>query len=217
MNQFRYQIIITGLLTLTLLSCDRQNSAPPDTPDTPDTPPTPDTRLQTNQPIKIALPSFELTERSGQTVSSAALQGKVWVANFIFTRCAGPCPALTSQFYILQQELKKHPSRDNIRLVTFTVDPEYDTPEILAKRAKIALADPKMWLWLTGKRPQLWTLIEKGFLLPVGENKQDPKSPIMHTQKFVLIDQAGKIRGYYDGLESESRDRLKHDLDALLK
>ena len=141
----------------------------------------------------------------------------MWIANFIFTRCAGPCPALTSQMYLLQKDLKSHAKWDDIRLVSFTVDPEHDQPAVLAERARLSLADPDHWLWLTGTRAQIWQLVEKGFLLPVGENANDPTSPILHSQKFVLVDPAGMIRGYYDGLDEAERDRLKRDLDVLLR
>jgi cytochrome oxidase Cu insertion factor (SCO1/SenC/PrrC family) len=169
-------------------------------------------RLVTNR----ELPPFELTERSGEAVSLASLRGKVWIANFIFTRCTGPCPVLTSRMYMVQDELKDHPKWDDIRLVTITVDPDHDTPPVLAERAELALADPAHWLWLTGSRNAVWSLITDGFALPVEENNRDSEMPIIHSGKFVLVDAVGTIRGYYDGMDDASRAALLGDLDQLL-
>jgi cytochrome oxidase Cu insertion factor (SCO1/SenC/PrrC family) len=163
------------------------------------------------------LPPFELTERGGKTIRLADLRGKVWVADFIFTRCTGPCPMLTSRMYMVQDELKEHPRWEDVRLVTITVDPDHDTPPVLAERAELALADETHWLWLTGARPAVWSLIKDGFALPVEENRQDSDMPILHSQKFVLVDRAGQIRGYYDGLDDAARAALIEDVDKLLQ
>ena len=169
-------------------------------------------------PVITKLPDFTLTERSGQPVGAADLHGNVLIVDFIFTRCGGPCPAMTSQMAELQRTFEQGPEWNQIRLVSVTVDPEYDTPEVLRRYAgpSFAQADPQRWLFLTGSRSEIRSLIQEGFKLPVGENAEDPDMPIYHSAKFVLVDRVGRIRGYYDALEEEGRSMLMHDLRVVL-
>lgn len=167
-------------------------------------------------PKLIELPAFTLTERSGEGVSLGDLEGTPWIATFIFTRCMGPCPMITSKTAMLQMDLQKKPYWDDVRLVTITVDPDHDTPAVLAERADMALADETHWLWLTGDRPAVWTLIRDGFKLPVDDDKENKTMPIMHSQKFVLVDGDGWIRGFYDALENEDYAAMIADLEKTL-
>lgn len=167
-------------------------------------------------PVLAQLPAFSLTERAGSPVTLADLRGKTWIACFIFTHCAGPCPMMTSQMYGLQDTLKKSPHRDRIRLVSVSVDPQRDTPERLREYARLAHADDTRWLMLTGDREAIWSLSKDGFKLPVGDNPDDKDMPIFHSQKFVLVDGLGRVRGYYDGLKEDGRAKLAHDLDRVL-
>lgn len=197
----------TALLMLTMLG--RNQTATPEAANAP----------TAAAAVDIPLPAFSLTERSGQTVTAESLRGKVWIADFIFTRCAGPCPIVSASMAKLQNTLADHPRRDDIRLVTFTVDPTYDTPRVLATYADHLNADPDNWLFLTGERPQMWTLIEQGFKLPVFDNADDPLMPIGHSLKFVLVDQEGNIRGYYRAVAQRMPDgtMLGHERDALVE
>jgi protein SCO1/2 len=166
-------------------------------------------------PVLRQLPGFTLTERDDEPFGSADLAGKVWIASFIFTRCTGPCPMLTSRMAELQMAMKDSAFWPDVRLVSFSVDPAFDTPAVLAERARIAHADPEHWLWLTGSREQVWSLVKEGFGLHVGES-DDPSSPIVHSQKLALIDRGGRIRGYYDGLDGDDLGRLAGDLERLV-
>lgn len=158
------------------------------------------------------LPGFTLLDTHGQPFPSTQLHGRVWVADFIFTRCAGACAMMTSQMAQLQIELSQLPGWDDIRLVSISVDPDHDQPPILEQYAHLARADADQWLFLTGPRKEIWQLIRDGFKLPVFENPQDQAMPIAHSQKFVLVDRIGRIRGYYDGLTPEGRHALIQDL-----
>ncbi len=145
-------------------------------------------------------PGFELTERSGRTVASTELAGKVWVADFIFTTCAGPCPLMSTHMAALQRAV----SDLDVQLVSFTVDPERDTPEVLTEYASRYKADPERWLFLTGSKQALYDMIQEGFLLAVddgslAEGGKPGPGIITHSVKFVLVDQRGRIRGYYSG------------------
>ena len=158
------------------------------------------------------VPDFELTERSGRVVTRADLAGDFWIANFIFTRCDGVCPLLTSRMAKLSRRLES----SDVRFVSFTVDPSHDTPEILrdyALAAGTAVADPRR-LFLTGSRDALHRLIGDGFRLNVAESPEPVPvgERITHSDRFVLVDPDGVIRGYYHGTDEESIERLVRDL-----
>lgn len=168
-------------------------------------------------PVLSEVPDFVLTERSGRSVSRADFEGEVWVADFIFTTCAGPCPLMSRHMARLQDRLGER----KVRLVSFTVDPERDTPEILAEYAKRYGADPDRWLFLTGEKQALYDMIRKGFLLAIddGSLSADGKPGpgiITHSVKFVLIDGAGRIRGYYSGEEADVAEKILPGIDRLL-
>ena len=112
--------------------------------------------------IAYPVPEFAFVERGGKTVTKADLLGKVWVASFVFTRCSGPCPAVTATVARLQSELAHEP---NVRFVTFTIDPDRDTPDELKKYADRFRADPERWLFLTGKEAIVHELATSGFKL----------------------------------------------------
>ena len=162
-----------------------------------------------NRPV----PAFSLTERSGDTVAQSDLAGKVWVANFIFARCPGPCPKLSARMSSLQRLLKEN--ADDVRLVSFSVDPINDTPAALRHYAKRFKADESMWLFLTGTdRDAVYELIVKGFLLPVIPATED--EPLAHSNYFVIVDRQGNIRAYHDGLLSGATKRILKDVKQLL-
>ncbi len=141
---------------------------------------------------------FTLTERSGRKIRKADLLGKVWVADFVFTRCTGPCPKVTLTMQRLQEELASVP---NFRLVTFTVDPEHDQPEELKRYADAFGADPDRWLFLTGPASYIYDIMEKGFRLPRPIRPSGKSLPeVEHSTRLVLVDEKGHIRGYFDGL-----------------
>ena len=162
---------------------------------------------------------FSLTERDGRTVTREDLLGKVWVASFVLTRCPdGRCPQVTQTVKRLQETLT---GRRNLRFVTFTVDPDRDDAKELERYAQQYEADPERWLFLTGKEATIDKLL-RSFHVRAGEPR---KGQTAHSQKLVLVDRHGRIRGYYDGLEEtydppghfESNLRsLKRKVDELL-
>ena len=165
--------------------------------------------------VLFTLPQFTLTERSGKPAGTEQLRGKVWIADFVFTSCAGPCPMMSSQMQGLQEKLAKTPGWSDIRLVSFSVDPDRDTPEVLREYAAQFHADAEHWLFLTGPREKMWPLVTDGFKLHVGSDKETQQ--LTHSEKFVLVDRASRVRGLYDGLETAERTRLLRDLDRVLK
>ena len=160
------------------------------------------------------LPDFSLTAVTVDGTSPfdlRTLRGRPWIADFVYTRCAGPCPLLTANMAGLQKRLPKQ-----IGLLSFTVDPDHDEPEVLTLYARTFKADPQRWFFLTGEKAELIRLVRDGFLLPVAENAAAaPGERFAHSTKFVLIDADARVRGWYDGEDPASLDRLASDAKKL--
>jgi protein SCO1/2 len=152
------------------------------------------------------VPEFQLTAQDGRTFDSSALKGKIWVADFIFTTCPGPCPRMTSQMHQVQQATWRMP---DVKLVSFTVDPERDTPQQLSLYAKAHHASPEHWYFLTGSQQQLNYLGFDVFKL----NRVD--GGLQHSTRFVLVDKNSHIRGYYETSEAGAIPKLIADIHAL--
>ncbi len=160
-------------------------------------------------------PAFKFEDRSGAMVSNSDLNGKFWVADFIFTRCAGSCPVLGEQMKRLQKDWKGSPKLD---LVTFTVDPDYDTAAVLKEYAADLGADPKQWFFLTGAKKDLLQTAEEGFKLTAIENPgAEPGALFIHSTKLVLVGPDGTILGYYDGTDNTEFQKLRDELKSLLR
>jgi protein SCO1/2 len=156
---------------------------------------------------------FSLTERGGRTVTDKDLLGSVWVASFIFTRCSGPCPAVTSTVAELQAEFRDLPA---VKFVTFTVDPKRDDLAALNEYANARRADPERWLFLTGDEETIHKLVRERFKQPV-ERKTGPDvrpgDEIGHSPSLMLVDKKGVIRAVCDGLPNEQfPERFAEDL-----
>lgn len=157
-----------------------------------------------------AAPEFNLTERSNRKVTRQDLAGKVWVADFIFTHCAGSCPTMSSNMRKLQDKLF-----EDIRLVSFSVDPYRDTPEVLTEYANRYGADRDRWLFLTGDPETIQKLSVGGFKLALDPTSGTEAEPITHSSRFVLVARDGNIHGYYGTEEPKDLDRLVKDANNL--
>jgi len=156
-------------------------------------------------------PDFDLTDRSNRQVTRQDLEGKVWIADFIFTRCTGICPAMSANMAKLQNKLPKE-----VRLVSFSVDPDHDTPAVLSEYADRYNADSERWFFLTGSAGAIEQLSVGGFKLALDPTAGSEAEPITHSSRFVLVDQQGHIRGYYGNEDPEALDRLISDARNLL-
>jgi protein SCO1/2 len=155
------------------------------------------------------VPEFNLTDQTGSSFSSKErLDGRVWVANFIFTNCAGPCPRMSHQMQQVRDQFK---AASDVQFVSFTVDPDRDVPQVLADYARRYEADPIKWSFLTGNPAQLHTLCRDAFMLGNVDGKLE------HSTRFVLVDRRGRIRGFYDTSEQENVQKLIDDLQGLRK
>lgn len=161
-------------------------------------------------------PDFSLTNRDGQTVTDSDLLGSPWIADFIFTRCAISCPRMTQR---MAQLAKLWPAGSDVARVSFSVDPEYDTPQVLQTYAESWDIEDPRWYFLTGDREFMKSLVMEGFKLAVEMDPPpgttDPREPILHSTRFVLVDAQGAIRGYYDVVEGPEMERLVEDLRAI--
>ncbi len=158
------------------------------------------------------VPVFQLTDQTGKSITLEDLKGKIWAANFIFTRCKGPCPITVLRMQDLNTKLKK--VRGNVELVTFTVDPEYDTPEILKTFSEPLGADPASWKFLTGTPDAIQKIVVTGLLQPLAK---EPDGTPAHSSRIVLVDREGWLRGYHDGLDPEAVQKLMVDIGELLR
>jgi protein SCO1/2 len=158
------------------------------------------------------LPEFSLTERSGKTVTRSELAGKIWVADFFYTTCPGPCPMLTSRLSALYEKVG---AKDNVRLVSISLDPAKDTPEVLQTYASKFKAGPN-WFFLTGDKAAIYELALKGFKLAVAEERNNPE-PITHSTKLMLVDREGWVRGIYEGVGEDQNPKIIADIATLEK
>jgi protein SCO1/2 len=166
-------------------------------------------------PTYAALPDFAMTA-VGPTrdapFTRRELRGKVWVADFVFTRCSGPCPLLSTRMASLARTLPP-----SVGLLTVSVDPDGDTPERLRAYAKAYGADER-WVFLRGGTRQTYELLYAGFKLPMSlDAKADAGARAIHSTRLVLVDASGSIRGYYDGLSDTDADALARDARRLLE
>jgi len=158
------------------------------------------------------IPSFQLTNQNGQPFGSAQLIGKIWIADFVFTSCPGPCPLISSRMSELQKPLQK----TDVHLVSFTVDPEKDTPEVLRGYAEKLNAQPARWDFLTGSKSALYDLSKNGFKLAVADGSEETGVPV-HSTRFVLVDRRGEIRGYYEATAPDAVTKVLADASHLLR
>lgn len=159
---------------------------------------------------------FVFTERSGRKVTKADLLGHPWLVSFIFTRCAGPCPRVSTQMSALQRLLKG----SDVRLVTLTVDPDFDKADVLNRYADAYRADPKRWLYLTGDKRKTYELINKSFLMPVKEmtgKDREPGYEVLHSTNILLVNEKGVVVKKYNALNDVEMAALERDLKPYLE
>jgi protein SCO1/2 len=159
--------------------------------------------------------SNALRVRRGRPVRSRDLLGRVWVADFVFTRCAAVCPILSTRLKSLSQRIGPD---DAVRYVSFSVDPAHDTPQVLAEYAARYQADPDRWMFLTGDMNEVERTVVQGFKIFIGDPEPNENDPtlveIAHGEHFVLVDRAGQLRGYYRS-DREGLDRLERHVREL--
>ena len=158
------------------------------------------------------VPQFQLTNQEGRPFGSAELKGKIWIADFIFTMCPGPCPMISSRMSELQKPLQN----TDVHLVSVSVDPDHDTPAILRGYAEKLQAQPQRWDFLTGSKSAIYDLSRDGFKLAIADGSSETGTPV-HSTRLILVDRHGEIRGYYDALAPDAITKLLADTNHLLR
>lgn len=162
---------------------------------------------QDNNPVELPkiseIGEFNLINQENQSYGLKDLKGSYWVASFIFTRCQGPCPLITKKIKSISEEFS---GLSNIKFVSLSMDPDYDTPQIFKEYAKKYKLNLEAWNLLTGKKEAVMDITRNLFRLPVSED------PEMHTTRIVLVDSNANIRGYYNILDEGSVEKLILDL-----
>lgn len=168
-------------------------------------------------PVLATVPAFEFTDQNGEDFGSKNLSGRVWVATFIYSTCPGPCPRVMQKVRELDAKLTNDP---RLSLVSFSVDPEVDTPEVLAEFGQGHGVDAGRWKLLTGPSDDVYDLVRKGFLLGISRTDEDAPpaadGPVVHSVRLVLIDGKMNVRGYYDTTDPEAMQRAGRDIKRLL-
>jgi len=159
-------------------------------------------------PVLGQVEGFQLINSEGHTFNSNVLKGQVWIADFIFTTCAGVCPIMSKNMASLHRSYKREPS---VSLVSVSVNPEVDSPQVLSEYAKRYDADTGKWHFLTGSREAIRKLAIESFKLGSIEE------PIFHSTYFTLVDRNGLIRGYYDGTKTDEINKLFKESAALIR
>jgi cytochrome oxidase Cu insertion factor (SCO1/SenC/PrrC family) len=168
-------------------------------------------RREAQPPLEVLgeVPDFSLIDQNAQSVTLGTLDVTPWVADFVFTRCGGPCPQMTGKMAGLQKTLPP-----SVRLVSFSVDPEHDTPAVLKEYAKIFNADESRWHFLTGDKSAIFQQA-RGMLLtaiPATEN-----NAIIHDERFLLVDGEGRLRGAYFSSDDAEMKQLAADAKRLAR
>jgi cytochrome oxidase Cu insertion factor (SCO1/SenC/PrrC family) len=156
------------------------------------------------------VPDFQLVNQDGKPFSGKDVAGKVWIADFVFTQCAGPCPAMTAALAQVQKDLAGTP----VQLVTVSVDPANDTPPVLKQHMKDRGLDESNWTFATGKPDEIFGLAKN---MKIAASAASEQNTIMHAEKFILIDAEGWIRGYYHYQDQEKMAQLLRDARELVK
>lgn len=161
------------------------------------------------------VPAFSLTDQQHNAYGSEQLHNGVWVANFIFTRCKTVCPMFSAKMADVQTRLQT--DNKDVALVSFSVDPDFDTPAVLAEYAKRFDANPEQWRFLTGPSAAIRTVVVDGMKMHMEDaNTVERPEDLMHGSHFVLVDGTHTIRGFYNVNDADTIERLMRDIDHLV-
>ncbi len=159
-----------------------------------------------------SIPAFSFTDQNGNVVSDKDLDGKIYVAGFFFASCQGTCPKITNQLFRVQDRFKA--VRD-LKILSFTVDPQRDSVAALDAYGKKFMVNPKKWFLLTGEKAKIYELAMKGYFANAGAGIKGTED-FMHTENVLLIDKEKHIRGIYEATNPKEVDRLMDEITVLL-
>lgn len=154
---------------------------------------------------------FALIDQFGNPFGTKDLEGKYYVTDFFFTTCPTICPDMSSQLVRVQEA---YPNNPDFKIVSHSVTPEIDTPQVLLEYGKRYEANFDQWVFLTGDKKQIYDLARKSYFAATTEGDGGPDD-FIHTENFILVDKKKRIRGFYDGTDPESVDQLITDIEIL--
>lgn len=160
------------------------------------------------------VPPFSLTDQDGKTITEKTVEGKVYVANFIFTRCTSICPTMTANMHLLQDAFRDNP---DVLFLSHSVTPEMDSVAVLKKYATQKGVISGKWHLLTGPEDEIYTLAKKQYYAGDTIGYYQSGNEFLHTENFILLDRHRRIRGVYNGTLRLEMQRLKEDIDLLLR
>ncbi len=160
------------------------------------------------------IPAFSFTDQDGKTVTEKTVDGKIYVANFIFTRCGSICPKMTSNMGILQEKFKNDP---NVIFLSHSVTPEMDSVPVLKKYATERGVISGKWHLLTGSKDDIYRLAKKEYYAGDTIGYYQTGNEFLHTENFILVDKQRRIRGVYNGTLLLEMERLMEDIGELKK
>jgi len=160
------------------------------------------------------IPNYKFQTQSGDSLELDSLHGNIYVADFFFATCPGICPKLSNSLERVQQAFVRE---SNFRIVSFSVDPAKDSVPALRKYAALHNAIPGKWYFLRGSKQNVFDLASKGFSLTAKDDEDGGPEAFIHSEKLVLVDQNGNIRGYYSGVDTNRVNKLLGDIVLLLR
>ncbi|SHO65289.1 SCO family protein [Algoriphagus zhangzhouensis] len=158
------------------------------------------------------IPEFAFTNQEGKTIGRKDMEGKITIVDFFFTSCPSICPVMSKEMERVNDMFRNNPE---VQILSISIDPEYDTPEILQEYANEHHATPGKWHFLSGSKLETYELARCGFILPTVDGLGNPDD-FIHSDKFTLVDDQGRIRGYYSGTNREDVDLLMLETKVLL-
>ena len=158
------------------------------------------------------IPEFTFYSQDSARIGRPDMEGKITIVDFFFTSCPSICPIMSSEMERVQDAFRNDPE---VQIFSITVDPEYDTPGVLTDYASKHGASEGKWFFLNGPQQETLDLIRCGFALPFVDGQGQPED-VVHSDKFMLVDGEGRIRGYYSGTEREEVDKLILETKILL-
>ncbi len=154
---------------------------------------------------------FSLTNQNNETITNEFVKGKIHVVDFFFTTCPSICPIMSDQMEVVQKELGK---RGDFKILSFTVDPDKDSPGVLKEYAELHGANDNVWQFLTGDKKDIYQLARQSYFAVTTKGAGD-STDFIHTENFVLVDKKGRLRGFYDGTSADEVQTLIEDIEKL--
>lgn len=163
--------------------------------------------------IYHTIPAFSFTNQYGETVTEKDLDGKIYIADFFFTSCPTICPVMKKNMLTVYKSIRE---ANDVAILSHTIDPSHDTPEVLLKYAGDLGLSGHQWLFLTGPKEEIYKIAQKSYFVAANEDGAEPGG-FIHSGAFTLVDREKRVRGVYDGTDEKRVKQLIEDISVLRK